>query len=1166
MWPVALGIAAATATILGALLVGDSLRGSLRFLAMDRIGQIDQLVMSPNFFSEDVAAQLKPQSIDPSFGQSIPLILFPNTSLELRSGQDIRRSSGILTLGIKDDFWNLGTGITAPPLRENEIILNQALADQLQAEVNQTLVLQVPAPMAVPADNPLGKRDSESVAIADLKVVAILPNKSLARLDLQSNQRSSLNAFVSIKTVQSALSRPNQINAIALSRSSTTSAYDADVTVAMKLGDAVLQSAKLSLSDLGFHLERHTATDPANEQQKIFDYYQITSDRMLIPDSAVDALNRKFTTEQSTHLLTYLANGIQSLAASDRPVVPYSTITGIDPAIVGPDRPIWQLPTSQPVTDHPLQDGECLINQWLADNGKIAVGDEVQIDYYLSENQDGREVEKSFKLKVAGIVPITEPSQPYRRNRPAVFEKAPTVFNDPAMTPTVAGITDQDSISQWQTPFPLTRTVSQDDDDYWKDYRLTPKLYLTLNKSQQLFGSRFGSVSGIRLSTEVAPDATTLETQVASALQSVAPELMWRVLPLRAQQLQASQGSTPFDGLFLALSFFVIVAALMLIFLLVRLAVEARANHWGILKAGGWSPSRVNRLILSEFMPIIAAGVLIGVPLGFAFCVSVLELLKGQWVGAIGVPFLDFHWTLRSVAIGMAIGGFSALLTIWVSIFHLSKSSVVQLLRGNLSTDVVVSGKGNAWISASIMYACLLLTIGLPFVAIPLQGPAKAGAYLGAGFCALIGLLIAYDRRYVKLSAVSHAQSQNAQTLSLGSMAASSLRRNRLRSILAVSLIAVASFLLLSVSLFHVEPDAKGTGGFTLMAKSDLPIVRDLNDSTVREDALGDADAAKLTDDRIVPMRLRGGDDAGCNNLYQANQPQVLGVNPIIESIDRADKASSPSASQFAWAGQAPVGSDRSIWSLLALTADGTAESPIPVIIDQNTAMWGLHLKSSIGELFHYQYDGRDIYFRTVGLLQNTIMQGYLIIGESNFKKVFPEIVGNRFFLIATAQDQAQTASSLFERGWASEGLDVVQSHDVLAQLLAVQNTYLSAFQSLGTLGLILGSLGLAVIQIRSVVERRSELGVLRAVGYNSWRIASLLLVEHLTLLISGAIIGLLSALLAVAFAAINSQAIGGISWPILMMGFVLLVGIVAGLLAVRRAVHVPVLDALRSQ
>jgi ABC-type antimicrobial peptide transport system permease subunit len=136
----------------------------------------------------------------------------------------------------------------------------------------------------------------------------------------------------------------------------------------------------------------------------------------------------------------------------------------------------------------------------------------------------------------------------------------------------------------------------------------------------------------------------------------------------------------------------------------------------------------------------------------------------------------------------------------------------------------------------------------------------------------------------------------------------------------------------------------------------------------------------------------------------------------------------------------------------------------------------------------------------------------------------------------------------------------------VLAQLLAVQNTYLSAFQSLGTLGLILGSLGLAVIQIRSVVERRSELGVLRAVGYNSWRIASLLLVEHLTLLISGAIIGLLSALLAVAFAAINSQAIGGISWPILMMGFVLLVGIVAGLLAVRRAVHVPVLDALRSQ
>lgn len=1166
MWPVALGIAAATATILGALLVGDSLRGSLRFLAMDRIGRIDQLIVAPNFFGQNVADQLKPEAIDKSLAQAMPLILFPNTSLEWHQSDDLRRSSGVLTLGINEDFWTLGSDIKALPLGDNEIIINQALADALRVSVNDTVVLQVPAPMAVPADNPLGKRDSESVAIADLKIIAILPNKSVARLDLQSNQRSSMNAFLSMNTIQSALSRPNQINAVALSRSNTASPHDADIAAASKIGDAVLESSKLSLSDLGFHLIRHTATDPSEESRKIFDYYQITSDRMLIPDSAIDALNQKFNANQSTHLLTYLANAIQSQAAVDRPSVSYSTITGFDPAILGPGHPLWQFPTSHSILDHVLGDEECLINQWLADNGQIGVGDDVEIAYYLSENQDGREVEKTFKLKVAGIVPLTPPAQPYRRSRPAIFDKAPTVFNDPAMTPTVAGITDQDSISDWQTPFPLTRNVTQADDDYWSEYRLTPKLYMTLRKSQELFSSRFGKVTSVRMSTDLSNDVSALEAEIASVLQRTTPELGWRVLPLRAQQLQASQGSTPFDGLFLSLSFFVIVAALMLIFLLVRLAVETRANHWGILKASGWSPSRVNRLILSEFLPVIVIGVLVGIPLGFAFCVSVLALLKGQWVGAIGVPFLDFHWTVRSIAIGLMIGVVSSLLTIWVSIFNLSKQSVVQLLRGNLSSDTVLPGSGKAWISTATMYACLLATIGLPFLAIGLQGPAKAGAFLGAGFCALLGLLIAYYRRYVGRNSTLTANSLSAQTISLKSMATSSLQRNRLRSILAVSLISVASFLLLSVSLFHVEPDAYGTGGFTLMAKSDLPIVRDLNDASVRENALGSSDASKMKDARIVPMRLRGGDDAGCSNLYQANQPQVLGVSSIIESIDHVDSDSAAGASRFAWAGQATLKPHQSIWGLLAEGANGTVDSPIPVIIDQNTAMWGLHLNSSIGEVFHYEYDGREIYFRTVGLLQNTILQGYLIIGDGNFKKVFPDIVGNRFFLVADPESQSDTTSSLLEKGWANEGMDVVKSRDVLAQLLAVQNTYLSAFQSLGTLGLILGSLGLAVIQIRSVIERRSELGVLRAVGFSSVRIASLLLVEHLTLLLSGAIIGLAAALLAVAFAAMNSQSIGGISWPMLMMLVVLVVGIGSGLLAVRRAVNMPVLDALRSQ
>ena len=57
-------------------------------------------------------------------------------------------------------------------------------------------------------------------------------------------------------------------------------------------------------------------------------------------------------------------------------------------------------------------------------------------------------------------------------------------------------------------------------------------------------------------------------------------------------------------------------------------------------------------------------------------------------------------------------------------------------------------------------------------------------------------------------------------------------------------------------------------------------------------------------------------------------------------------------------------------------------------------------------------------------------------------------------------------------------GFDAETSVDRLAAFFAVQNTYLSTFQSLGGLGLLLGTFGLATVQLRSVLERRGELAL----------------------------------------------------------------------------------------
>jgi putative ABC transport system permease protein len=143
-------------------------------------------------------------------------------------------------------------------------------------------------------------------------------------------------------------------------------------------------------------------------------------------------------------------------------------------------------------------------------------------------------------------------------------------------------------------------------------------------------------------------------------------------------------------------------------------------------------------------------------------------------------------------------------------------------------------------------------------------------------------------------------------------------------------------------------------------------------------------------------------------------------------------------------------------------------------------------------------------------------------------------------------------------------GFDAVSASARLAEFMAVQNTYLSTFQSLGALGLLMGTVGLAVAQLRSVVERRGELALLRSAGFHPRRLAEMVLSENVSLLLAGLGCGCLAALVATlphwAFAEAD------IPWGTLaiLMAVVALSGVAAGWLAVRAAIRAPLVAALR--
>jgi putative ABC transport system permease protein len=221
-----------------------------------------------------------------------------------------------------------------------------------------------------------------------------------------------------------------------------------------------------------------------------------------------------------------------------------------------------------------------------------------------------------------------------------------------------------------------------------------------------------------------------------------------------------------------------------------------------------------------------------------------------------------------------------------------------------------------------------------------------------------------------------------------------------------------------------------------------------------------------------------------------------------------------------------------------------------------------------------------------VGLLENSVLQGNLLVSEANFVKLFPEVGGYRYFLIERGDGQrdgngfakpkaperiglagappSREVVTVLESTLADEGFDATDAREQLAQFLAVQNTYLATFQSLGGLGMLLGTIGVAVVQLRSVLERRAELALMRAEGFSSGRLVRMVIEENAVLLVGGLVIGCLAA----AIALIPQWMPHGATVPWGALGALLVsiavVGLVAGWLSTRSAVRGPILAALR--
>ncbi len=1112
---VACAVMAASAVLTGALLVGDSMRGSLRHLLLDQLGQIDEVLVTDRFFRDKLADEVESQSgFQPFFTRAVPAVLVQGTVENPRGGGTLR-AGRVTVVGCDRRFWSLGSGGPAESPGKGQIVLNAPLAAQIDARVGDEVLLRIGSVSQIPPDSPLGRK-TETIRNRRLTVSSIIAAEGLGRFGLHPSQQLPNDAFVAAETLQDALEQPHKVNAIFVSGRSS-------LVPTVAAHDALQRCLRPTLADYGIQIESHK-----------LGYVQCTSNRMLLEPGVVAAAEKAFSADGPQCVLTYLANTI----AAEGHEIPYSTITAID-FVANPPLGPFTTPNGQVI--EPLRNDEIALNTWAAEDLAVQPGAEIEITYFEPESAHGKVREAKAKFRLKAIVALAGPAA------------------DKDLTPQMPGVTDRLSIGDWDAPFPFdSARVRKKDEKYWDDYRTTPKAFISLAAGHRLWSSRFGNTTSVRFTP---PAGTTIQAQ-ASQLVLDPTKLGFSFLPLKRLGLEAAAGTTGFDGLFIGFSFFIMVSALLLVALLFRLGIEQRAEEIGVLRTVGLRNRTITAVLAAEGLVVTALGSLLGVVAGVGYAWLMLLGLSTWWLSAISTPFVKLYVTPQSCIVGYFSGLAVSLLTILWTLRRLGHVSVRRLLaRQTLEDRWTTRGASRKSRIAALLM--IVLAVALCLIAPWLSGESQAGAFVGSGALVLgAGLALIQNR----LRSRAAMKPIGWGHWPIARLAMRNGARNPSRSTLTIGLIAAASFLIVALSAFRLDPAGagrgldSGSGGFNLVAQSDQPLYQDLNTPVGRADLGFSSDAdQRLAACTTVSLRVQAGDDASCLNLYQPTQPRVLGVTPDL--VRRGG---------FAWAATAAATRDegQNPWLLLdkKLPDDADGTPRVPVVVDYNTAEYSLH-HGQIGNRLDLQDDlGRTVRLQIVGLLKNSIFQGDLLIGEPAFVAHFPQVSGYRFFLIDTQAEPSAKVRQALESTLGDYGFDAESSQERLASFFAVQNTYLSTFQSLGGLGLLLGTFGLATVQLRSVLERRGELALMRATGFRRAVLARLVMIENSLLLVLGLGIGVLAALVAV----LPHWLVVGASVPWLSLALtlatVLIVGMLAGLMAVRATLRAELLPALREE
>ncbi|MGQ8337973.1 FtsX-like permease family protein [Sunxiuqinia sp. A32] len=1057
---VILGVALSMAILLGAFIIGDSVKFSLQQITVSRLGNTEYVITAgERLFRSALSDEINEDGLRTSS------LLLANGMAILNGGE--ARANKLQVWGVDDQFNSFAGTDSLFNIENGEAVINDHLAKILGIKKGQELLIRVNKLSTFPSNTPFVSADETSISFR----VTI---KDIAQIDQTGNfnllniQSSPKNIFISKEWLNDQLELANKANVILVNAQNTT-----DSELLEKI------SKHWQLDDLNLQI-RH-------DQQ--LGFTELISDRVFFEPEIEGFVKSNF--ENSYSVFSYFVNEFK---LGDKNT-PYSFVSGVPNEI------------------EPINENEITINQWLAEDLSAKTRDTINLNYFVVGPLRKLENE-SHQFVVKQIVPLEGK------------------WADQLLMPEIPGLSDAGHCSDWETGVPVDlSSIRQKDEDYWNQYKGTPKAFVNIETAKKLWKNRFGASTALRFNSL---DKQTIQQKLLNQLSPTA--VGFQVTAAKSEGMNAASNGVDFGGLFIGLSFFVLFAALLLAYLMFKLYLNFRRQEIATLQAIGFNSSKIRIVFFNESTFIILTGIILGIPIGLAYNSLILNAIGTIWYDIVLTSILVAHVTfsaiLKAIISILVIG----LLTVWLILKKYTKSTS-KSLREEESI-----GKKKASTSFIIGLALLVGSIGVLLGMSIKGGEVNPNIFFASGFGLLPALILLLNAYFIK------RQSTNRSLRSYSQMIWQRIHFNRKKNIMLVSFLSVGIFLVLSTGLnrkdltSNADQPSSGTGGYTFFTETSLPVLQDLNSSEGQFEF-----GLENSTWNFVQFRALSGDDASCLNLNRISRPKVLGFDP--QPFDEKQS--------FTFITKTDELDEKHPWlSLNKKLPNGQ----IPAIADETVIKWGFG--KTVGDTLVYKNEsGENVTLKLIGGLANSIFQGNVLIADEYFLENFPSVSGSQILLAEGGSNDVETLQSAFR----NYGIDITPTKERLLQFYQIENTYLNIFLQLGALGLLIGTIGLGIVIFRSLMEKRSEFALLKATGYTRRKLFKISFTEYLIVVILSICIGAIPAVISALPSLLSNLYQGLVYWTFIVAILVFASATVWILIAGKLAMKEPLSEALRN-